>query len=143
MFRKFSKKRELKKASVTRFATSFFTLKSFEENMLPLQAMFVSKEWAKSNYATKIEANKVEVILLLDNKFWKSVTSCLKSVGPLVKVLRLVDGDVKLAMGYVNEAMDRENEQIAKNFNKQKTQYERIRNIKLFFMRLATPWATP
>ena len=53
MFRKFSKKRELKRAGVTRFATSFLTLKSFEENKLPLQAMFASEEWAKSNYATK------------------------------------------------------------------------------------------
>ena len=36
---------------------------------------------------------------------------------PLVKVLRLVDGDTKLAMGYIYEAMDRSKEQIQKNFN--------------------------
>ena len=122
------RKRELKRAGVTRFATSLLTLKSFEENKLPLQAMFASEEWAKSNYATKMEAKKVEAILLLDNKFWKSVTYCLKCVGPLVKVLRLLDGDAKPEMGYVYEAMDRENEQIAKNFNNQKTKYERIWN---------------
>ena len=71
MFRKFSKKIKLKRVGVTRFATSFLTLKSFEENKLPLRAMFASEEWAKSNYATKMEAKKVEAILLLDNKFWK------------------------------------------------------------------------
>ena len=88
--------------------------------------MFALEEWAKSNYATKMEAKKVEAILLLDNKFWKSVTCCLKCVSPLVKVLRLVDGDVKPAMGYVCEAVDRAKEQIAKNFNDQKTKYECI-----------------
>ena len=36
---------------------------------------------------------------------------------PLVKVLRLVDGDAKPAMSYINEAMDRSKEQIQKNFN--------------------------
>ena len=130
LFRKFSKKRELKRASVTRFATSFLNLKSVEENKLPLRAMFASEEWAKRNYATKMEAKKVEAILLLDNKFWKSVTYCLKCVGPLVvKVLRLVYGDAKPAMGYVYEAMDIAKEKIAKNFNNQKTKYERIWNI--------------
>ena len=39
--------RELKRAGVSRFATSFLTLKSFEENKLPLRAMFASEEWAK------------------------------------------------------------------------------------------------
>ena len=129
MFRKFSEKRELKRTSVTRFAMSFLTLKSFEENKLPLRAMFASEEWAKSNYFTEMEAKKVEVILLLDNNFWKSKTYRLKCVGPLVKVLRLVDGDAKPVMGYVYEAMDKAKEQITKKFNNQKTKYERIWNI--------------
>ena len=36
---------------------------------------------------------------------------------PLVKVLRLVDGDAKPAMGYIYKAMDKSKEQIQKNFN--------------------------
>ena len=55
MFRKYSNKREIKRARVIRFATSFLTLKSFYENKLPLRAMFASQEWAKSNYASKVE----------------------------------------------------------------------------------------
>ena len=39
----------------------------------------------------------------------------MKVVLPLVKVLRLVDGDAKPAMGYIYEAMDRAKEEIAKN----------------------------
>ncbi|XP_052187762.1 uncharacterized protein LOC127798293 [Diospyros lotus] len=129
MFRKFSKKRELKRPGVTRFATSFLTLRSFEENKIPLRAMFASEEWAKSHYASKVDAIKVGAILLSDDKFWKSIKYCLKCVSPLVKVLRLVDGDVKPAMGYIYEAMDRAKEKIAQNFNHQKIKYERIWNI--------------
>ena len=53
-----------------------------------------------------MEAKKVEAILLLDDKFWKSSKYCLKCASPFVKVLRLVDGDAT-AMGYIYEAMDR------------------------------------
>ncbi|XP_050207472.1 uncharacterized protein LOC126656891 [Mercurialis annua] len=126
MFRKFSDKKELKRAGVTRFATTFLTLKSFEENKLPLRAMFASEDWVKSQYASKPEAKRVGTIMLSDVRFWKSVKYCLKCVSPIVKVLRLVDGDAKLAMGYIYEVMDRAKEQIANNFNKQLTKYERV-----------------
>lgn len=53
---------------------------------------------------------------IVSRQVWKSITYCLKCVGLLTKVLRLVDGDAKPVMGYVYEAMDIANEQIAKNF---------------------------
>ena len=106
MFRKYSNKREIKRARVIRFATSFLTLKSFDESKFPLRAMFASQEWAKSNYASKVEGKKVGTILLSDDKFYKSIKYCLKCVRPLVKVLRLIDGDAKSAMGYIYEAME-------------------------------------
>ncbi|KAL5812627.1 hypothetical protein ACOSQ3_027577 [Xanthoceras sorbifolium] len=37
--------------------------------------------------------------------FWNGVTTCLKVFAPLVKVLRLVDGDRKPAMGFVYEEL--------------------------------------
>ncbi|XP_055961848.1 uncharacterized protein LOC126681648 [Mercurialis annua] len=124
MFRKFYDKKELKRAGVTRFATTFLTLKSFEENKLPLRAMFASEDWAKSQYASKPEAKRVGTIMLSDVRFWKSVKYCQKCVSPIIKVLRLVDGDAKPAMGYIYEAMDRAKEQIANNFNKQLTKFQ-------------------
>ena len=48
---------------------------------------------------------------------------------PLVKVLRLVDGDAKPAMGYIYEAMDRAKEQIQKNFNDVQRRYRLILRI--------------
>ena len=47
----------------------------------------------------------------------------------LVKVLRLVDGDIKPAMGYIYEAMDRAKEQIWKNFNDVQRRYRPILRI--------------
>ncbi|XP_039144882.1 uncharacterized protein LOC120282190 [Dioscorea cayenensis subsp. rotundata] len=125
----YSKKKELKRPGVTRFATSFLILKSIDDSKLALRAMFASEEWARCSYSPNMEAKKVEAILLLDDKFWKSIKYCLKCASPLIKVLRLVDGDAKPAMGYIYEAMDRTKEQIAQNFNCQKARYERIWHI--------------
>lgn len=122
MFRKFSKKRELKRLGVIRFPTSFITLKSFEENKIPLRAMFASEKRAKSHYASKVDTIKVGAILLSDDKFWKSIKYYLKCVSPLVS-LRLIDGDVKPTMGCIYEAMDGTKEKVAQNFNHQKIKY--------------------
>ncbi|XP_030931017.1 uncharacterized protein LOC115956884 [Quercus lobata] len=46
-----------------------------------------------------------------------------------LKVLRLVDGDAKLAMGYIYEAMDRAKEQIRKIFNDVQRRYRPILRI--------------
>jgi hypothetical protein len=75
-----------------------------------LQKMFASDEWNESHWARKPDGkatkNKVN-----DPRFWKKPAEIVKIAEPLVKVLRLVDGE-KLAMGYIYEAMDQEKEQI-------------------------------
>ncbi|CAN1791345.1 hypothetical protein LINPERHAP1_LOCUS19269 [Linum perenne] len=38
---------------------------------------------------------------MLSVTFWKGVNLCLKVCEPLVKVLRIVDGDVKPSIGFV------------------------------------------
>jgi len=64
--------------------------------------------------------------VLSDGRFWRSSTYCLKCVNPLVKVLRLVDGDAKPSTTYIYEAMDKAKEKIAKNFQKQETRYKKV-----------------
>ncbi|XP_027942170.1 uncharacterized protein LOC114195920 isoform X3 [Vigna unguiculata] len=88
--------------------------------------MFASEEWATSPHANKSEGKQVMNLVLSDGRFWRSITYCLKCVIPLVKVLRLVDGDAKLAMPYIYEAMDRAKEQIAENFQKIETRYKKV-----------------
>ncbi|XP_061357381.1 uncharacterized protein LOC133301719 [Gastrolobium bilobum] len=126
LFRSFSKNRELARPAITRFATSYLTLKSIFEQKIPLRSMFASEKWEKSPYATRPEAKVVRDILLTDSRFWKSIKYCLKCVTPLVNILRLVDGDSKPAMGYIYEAMDRAKEQIAKKFNRVESRYKDI-----------------
>jgi len=52
----------------------------------------------------------------------------VKIVEPLVKVLRLVDGE-KLAMGYIYEAMDQAKEQIRAAYKDRVTKYGPIWDI--------------
>ncbi|XP_028113206.1 uncharacterized protein LOC114311289 [Camellia sinensis] len=79
--------------------------------------MFASKEWARSTYSTSVNAKKAQGTILGDARCRKAIKYCLKCVLPLVKILRLVDGDAKLAMGFIYEAMDRAKEEIASNLN--------------------------
>lgn len=51
LFRKFSKKRELTRPAITRFATSHLTSKSFDETRVQLRAMFTSIVWVDSSYS--------------------------------------------------------------------------------------------
>ncbi|KAH7657914.1 Ribonuclease H-like protein [Dioscorea alata] len=123
MIRKFANSYDLIRAGVTRFATSYLTLSRMHELKMILRSMFVSEEWLNSPFAKKSDGKKVEN-LGGDAKFWDAIVFCLKSVIPLVKVLRLVDGDAKSAMGYTFEAMDRAKEKIAKNFDDVSSRYK-------------------
>jgi len=88
--------------------------------------MCVSQEWTTSNHASKNEGKQVVNICLSDDIFWKSIQYCLKSVTPLVKVLRHVDGDAKPVMPYIYEAMDRVKVQIASNFKNGDSRYKKV-----------------
>ncbi|KAL0012283.1 hypothetical protein SO802_007391 [Lithocarpus litseifolius] len=58
--------------------------------------------------------------------FWNTVVYSLKVSGPIVRVLRLVDGEKRPAMGYIYEAMDRAKEAIEKSFNGKEERYNEI-----------------
>lgn len=66
----------------------------------------------------------VETVLM--PTFWNSVVYILKVMGPLIKVLRLVDNERKPAMGYLYEAMDRVKETIMKYFNEDDKIYKEV-----------------
>jgi len=44
--------------------------------------MFNSEEWKTSKFGTSQEGRKVQNVVL-DSRFWKNVTICLKVVAPL------------------------------------------------------------
>ncbi|CAH9120530.1 unnamed protein product [Cuscuta epithymum] len=68
---------------------------------------------------------KESCVILLQESFWKSVVYDLKLAGPLVKVLRTVEGERKPIMGYIYEAMDRVKETIAKTFGEKEDAYKK------------------
>ena len=48
--------------------------------------------------------------------FWNTIIFCLKTSSPLVRLLRLVDGEKKAPTRYIYEAMTRAKEIIVKSF---------------------------
>ncbi|XP_039145523.1 uncharacterized protein LOC120282738 [Dioscorea cayenensis subsp. rotundata] len=126
MIRKFANGYDLIRDGVARFATSYLTLSRMHELKEPLRSMFVSEEWLNSPFVKKSDGKKVKNLVVGEAKFWDAIVYHLKSVIPLVKVFRLGDGDAKPPMGYIFEAMDREKEKIAKNFDDVSSRYERI-----------------
>ena len=61
--------------------------------------------------------------------FWNTIVFCLKVSSTLVHVLRLVDGEKKVPMGYIYEAMNRAKDTIVRSFNENEEKYKEIFNI--------------
>ncbi|KAI3858055.1 hypothetical protein MKX03_006326, partial [Papaver bracteatum] len=124
LMREHTNGRDLTRAGATRFAMNYLNLKSFHVFKVALIKMFTSDAWSKSKNAKEHVGIKVQSIILSDENFWPLIISCLKSVIPIVKVLRLVDGDDKPAMRYIYKAIDKAKEQIQANFKNVKRRYE-------------------
>ena len=125
MMRRFTKQRELLRPAKTRFATSFITLSSIHQQKANLRKMFTSEEWTTSKWA-KEKGSKPVTKIVLSTSFWNNVLYSLKVAGPLIRVLRLVDGEKKPPMGYIYEEMDRAKEAIAKTFNDDEDKYKDV-----------------
>ncbi|KAL2241074.1 UNVERIFIED_CONTAM: hypothetical protein Sindi_0748600 [Sesamum indicum] len=109
----------------THFATAFLTLKRFHVQKGNLRKMFTSEQWTKSRYAREAQGKLVASVILMPS-FWNHILYIIKVVGPLVKVLRLVDGERKPPIGYIYDAMDRAKEAIAASFSNNEEKYEDV-----------------
>lgn len=125
MMREFTNNRELVRHGVTRFATTFLSLQSIQRQKHSLRTMFSSEKWAKSKWAKETKGKQARDIVLMPS-FWNYVLDTLKFMGPLVKVLRLVDSEKRPAMGYIYEAMDRAKEAIEKSFKGNGEKYKEV-----------------
>ena len=128
MMRRFTKKKDIVRLGVTRFATSFLTLQSLMEKKSELRAMVASEEWNTSKHS-KNAKGKAAFNTALSATFWNGVTLALKVFAPLVKVLRLVDGDKKPSMGFVYGELLRAKEEIKEAFKNQEAHYRPILDI--------------
>lgn len=62
--------------------------------------MFLSKEWNECKWAT-LPKGITAYSTIVSQTFWANLSFCVEVFKPLVKVLRLVDGDLKLAMDFI------------------------------------------
>ncbi|KAL6562756.1 hypothetical protein OROGR_003763 [Orobanche gracilis] len=93
LMRKHTNDKELLRPAVTRFATAFLTLQSMYKQKRALEVMFSSDEWVTSAQAKKFEGKVAKRIVVNDPNFWPYVAFCVKTVVPLVSVLREVDSE--------------------------------------------------
>ncbi|XP_028057107.1 uncharacterized protein LOC114261099 [Camellia sinensis] len=108
LIRKFTRDRELIRLAITRFATNFIAIESIVRYKQQLKAMFNSDEWKNSRYGKAKSGQPYNVKkIILGKEFWQKAKKLCKVHKPLVRVLRLVDGDEKPTMGFIYEAIDR------------------------------------
>ncbi|KAM1717866.1 hypothetical protein ACFX11_025654 [Malus domestica] len=86
LMRKHTKKRDIIRPGVTRFATSFLTLQSLMDKKKDLKVMVASEEWEQCKHV-KTTKGKVAYATVLSSHFWSGVLLCLKVFKPLFKVL--------------------------------------------------------
>jgi hypothetical protein len=84
--------RELVRSAITRFATNFLTLQSMIDQKANLRKMFSFDEWNASQWSKKAERKEI-VEKVYEKAFWKRAKEIVLFSAPLVKVLRMVDGD--------------------------------------------------
>ncbi|XP_073137903.1 uncharacterized protein [Henckelia pumila] len=92
------------------FFYNFSFEKVYERAMMAsLKKMFTSEKWITSRFAKETQGKRATEVILMPS-FWNVVVYAVKVGGPVVKVLRLVDGEKKPPMGYIYEAIDRAKE---------------------------------
>ena len=96
--------------------------------------MFDSEEYNKSKWGKEKSGPAYEAKqIVMSTEFWNKVVDIIKVFEPIVKVLKLVDGDEKPTMGFIYEAIDRAKIAIEKNC-RYHTQFNEIVDKRWHFM---------
>jgi hypothetical protein len=122
--RHFTEGREIIRLEVTRFASAFLTLTSILEKD-QLRKMVVDSKWdtlkdVKSNKGKDATSTMMSPIL------WKDMKMCLSVFEPLVKVLHLVDGDVKPSMGFLYVELTKAKRKIKQCYDNMEAWYKDV-----------------
>eukprot|EP00253_Pinus_taeda_P006022 PITA_06022 len=110
LMRRFTRNKELRRPAITRFATTFITLQPLLRCQFELKQMFVSDDWRNCRYNRRPDGKAIAK-MVYSKTFWRGVEEACAVSEPIVKILRLVDGE-KPAMPYLYEGMDRAKEAI-------------------------------
>ncbi|XP_010445192.1 PREDICTED: uncharacterized protein LOC104727821 [Camelina sativa] len=128
MMRKFTKRKDIVRPGVTRFASAFLTLQSLVEKEESLKMMFASHQWKQckwAKHAKGLAARNTTTSM----EFWDGMEMCLKVFAPLVRVLRLVDGDQKPTMGFLHGELKEAKKEICKALGNLEKNYRPVLNI--------------
>ncbi|KAG6629998.1 hypothetical protein CIPAW_14G124200 [Carya illinoinensis] len=112
MRKDFTKGHDLCRPAVTRFATNFLSIQCLLLFKKELRQMFTCDKWIVSSYSKSNIRKEIAGIVLEDREFWAQCQFIVTISEPLVRVLQLVDGDEKPAMGYLYNAMEKAKENI-------------------------------
>ncbi|CAN1855903.1 hypothetical protein LINPERHAP1_LOCUS41898 [Linum perenne] len=95
------------------------------ENKGYLRRMAVDKKWddLKDVHTKK---GKDAIATMLSVTFWNGVNLCLKVFEPLMKVLEMVDGDVKPSMGFVYGQLVMAKREIQEAFGNVESRYKDV-----------------
>ncbi|CAN7057041.1 unnamed protein product [Brassica oleracea var. botrytis] len=93
-------KRDIVRPGATRFATCFLTLQSLYEKKGQLKSIFNSDQWHDCKHSKSVKG-KTASDTVMSYAFWSSVMVILKVFTPMVKVLRLADGEKIPSLGFV------------------------------------------
>ncbi|CAK8573137.1 unnamed protein product [Lathyrus sativus] len=105
--KKYTGGRDIIRPSVTRFVTQFLQLQAIVRQKNGLENMFNSEEFRKTKYDKEKKGPGYEARkFVMCRDFWSKANVILKVFKPIVKVLRLVDGDETPTMGFIYEAID-------------------------------------
>ncbi|CAD6225334.1 unnamed protein product [Miscanthus lutarioriparius] len=123
--RYFTEGKEVVRPGVTRFASNFLTLSSMQEKKDQLRKMVVHSRW-DSLKDVKSKKGKEATATILSPSFWKDVKLTLIVFEPLVKVLRLVDGDVRPSMGFLYGELLKAKRQIKEAFGNVEARFKDV-----------------
>ncbi|KAK2977518.1 hypothetical protein RJ640_029402 [Escallonia rubra] len=123
MRKEFTNGRELCQPGITRFATNFLSLQCLLKFKKELRETFTCDKWLNSKLAKSVVGKEVAKLVLEDRDFWLQCQHVLKLSEPLVRVLRLTDGDEKPSMGYLYEAIDKAKGTIKSNLKNRLSLY--------------------
>ncbi|MCL7045524.1 hypothetical protein MKW94_010140 [Papaver nudicaule] len=73
--------------------------------------LFINDKWVQSRFSKEV-VGKNAVKIVTSRQFWDDIVFVVDVLGPLVKVVRLVDTERKPTMGYIYEKMRQAREQV-------------------------------
>ena len=100
-------------------------LQSLMEKRDALRKMVVDPKWDEIP-DVKTRKGKDATATMLSVPFWKSVALCLKVFEPLVRLLRLVDGDVRPAMAFLYGELIKAKKEIKEAFGNVENNYKDV-----------------